>query len=537
MRQCRLLKQEVRYDGGGRMLDCIILDPRWALESQAAMGRFNLEDAYWLRAGAGTSTEGIEVLKYFMDAASIPFYLSGGVAGSWGGSFKGWLDGTSMEAALSELCKQNGWVFCYRWDGFVEITYEHEGPQPPNDARVMQFERTYSAPPIPEYIAVIPDPTLFTCDVPLLAVGYELQRSGLPDYDDIRALNQLSYAPKNGGVWDYPNFNNVSNPAGRELARKTIFRLYRAVKDWGTLQIQTPATQPGPKNKNQGPWYDPKDFQIAVSADAYSRIVAEVAETKPTILGYWWTGGTLNQNNVQPAFLPNARTLVDENFFAAKPIEDYRNDTALSRTVNNDSFTFDSRRHIFEFDKPKILVPRNNAGIINAPLTNQAWMVARMQFALARVFDRELLRQVVYFATRSPAAVPGYVYSLRAPTYSTIAPNKPDRARETTNPAVFRRDLAFYAESYLKSLRATESATITMKGFAYDVNVNGMVSGVRFDRSPSGQCTTTLEYGHETPLFSPMLSEKEIASANKAYELRFVQNARLLETLYRQSTL
>jgi hypothetical protein len=139
----------------------------------------------------------------------------------------------------------------------------------------------------------------------------------------------------------------------------------------------------------------------------------------------------------------------------------------------------------------------------------------------------EIFRLVVPYRLNSPVSSPGLVEKIRVDYPLLFSPwgslNLQDIER-TASP--------FFA-NYVASKFASESATVPMKGFAFDISPDGNIPTVSFSRNSSGQCTTSLQWQKENPVIFPMYDELTKAQRDRemaaAYRRNIANQSRKLQ--------
>lgn len=133
--------------------------------------------------------------------------------------------GANPAEELARLCDELGCRIVLHLDNRVRIHRLGVGAQllGIQPGVTMASARGVDPPEKPDFIKVFGAPTLFQMDLPLEAVGMELDGTVLP-------IDQLSYRPASG--WErsdprggFPSL--LANPEARQRAKDTVFRWYR----------------------------------------------------------------------------------------------------------------------------------------------------------------------------------------------------------------------------------------------------------------------------------------------------------------------
>lgn len=128
--------------------------------------------------------------------------------------------------ALANLADQLGCHVVLRIDGTVAVLPTGSGQELPYTPNLLADSLTIDPPESPDSLAVVGAATRYQFDLPLMAVGWDVDGT-------VKPLAQLSYAPQPGasdggfGQVDLHFFNSISNTAARDLAIASVFRWYQ----------------------------------------------------------------------------------------------------------------------------------------------------------------------------------------------------------------------------------------------------------------------------------------------------------------------
>jgi hypothetical protein len=86
------------------------------------------------------------------------------------------------------------------------------------------------------------------------------------------------------------------------------------------------------------------------------------------------------------------------------------------------------------------------------------------------------------------------------------------------------RQIEPYFSNYVASKTVSESATVPMKGFAFDIAPDGNIPNVTFSRNSAGQCTTVVQWQKENPTIFPMYDELSASQRARATSRAMTQN-------------
>jgi hypothetical protein len=515
--RCRLIRQEVQTSDSGRMWRCIFQDRRWVWNYASSMGNFcyasGLSDNNGFKL-IFNQVEMIELLiRLFAQLGDVPnFNIGTRINGAFTNPTVH-MNLAPASVALATLLDSISAVACLNWNNSISVFTTNTGDPPPNDSRVCEYAISSVPPTIPEFLAMFSEPTEFLTDIPLSAVGFDVTSAGAPDYNNPKPIDQLSYSPTSAGKpWDPPHFNNV-DPTYRQLAVETIFRFYQVRYRRSKLQVAVPNVQAGLKpGKKVWEWFNPDDFVIGDSDDEYSRLLYPDVKGKepiPEIWGFYCTGGYSKNNNLTP---PPAAIATDQmNPAYTSPYTAAGVNAQYPLLAYTGKYRFDRAANMVIFQKP---VYYNNSNPVTlggfGPII-PAFLVMRAWHHLRRKYDRETMRQFSFIPTGSPFAIPGLVQPSPMNSPFFVSP----RVLECTKWPNWTALVEQRARDVFQQFAINKSATVQYKGFAFDINVNGCIKGVRFDCGPAGHCTTTVAWNEAQGIFFDDHRLKEIEASMK----------------------
>lgn len=213
---------DVQYDVQGPGFQTMILkiaDRRWKWKFGWIQGRYNIPDPKGGKIPQRQKTPK-ELIKLLMDAMGEPQYVAQGVPDKVR-PFVEW-DEPPVEALL-KLCDVLGMrLMLDHLSNKAKIVPLNQGAQIPNLPTAIQGSLDLSQPGVPDKFIFLGGPIEWQWDLILEPVAEEKDGSIVP-------LDKVSYKPTNG--WDHdapPNHPNVKVEF-RELAKKSVWRMYRPV--------------------------------------------------------------------------------------------------------------------------------------------------------------------------------------------------------------------------------------------------------------------------------------------------------------------
>jgi hypothetical protein len=388
----------------------------------------------------------------------------------------------------------------------------------------MDYTFSVTPPVVPETVVFEFPDTNFTNDFVMEAVGYEWDTKAENPSTSLVPIDQLNYGPLNPVTnkvdWSYsdpPLFNRIQDKRIRELCRRTIFKLHRIDS---SVRISLLNPFQATNTQGLGLEFNPNDFVLddalyvdhplsqsfrqpqkpiawknaGIDAD-YQRLMFD-EHSSFSVMGYF-ADKTLHQTNNNVVIPANYQMTGLE--FAAFDEATLRK--TFPNSVYNGSFEFDAQERLVKLSNSLVFINRNPAGAVQAATYQPAKLILRATHKLRRRADFEFIRTVIPFRLNSPLSVPGMVEKLRIE----------DRLRFDRFYGVgidsITLDLRGYVDNYISSKIVSESATVPMKGFAFDISPDGNIPTVSFSRNSAGQCTTSVQWQKENPIMSPQYDE------------------------------
>jgi hypothetical protein len=510
--------ESIKGGTNGRMRDVTILDRRWKWQYVTAFGEYNLSDygqdhfKYYLSIGMRKNNR--ELVKLLLellgesrvDVTNITKKLEQAVH----------FDGKSAAGFLDSLLETCGARINLRWDNSVSIDTLNAGKRPPNDDRVMDYTLTRTPPMIPEKLLIEPERTTFTNDFYLEPVGYEIDKdTGNVLTETLKRIDDLSWKPAKG--WDPPLFHNVDKK-WRNHARQFIYKIFRLRRPSQDFSMQThQLVVPGlSQDAKQEAWNKQDDFQLkyftgfagaaGVADEDWARLDFHDTKVVPIIYGYWALDVHGHFNN-HPYDKAKTFDVKDFRTLTRTKLEKYYAVDGDAGIIYKGQFHFDPAKQVVRFDHPMFFWMRdeNAGGNLANPSVSSPRIAIRLDHQLRRKSDYEILRQMYQIKNTGPFIASGVTKTIKAPFVQYHVSWIED---ETTRESVFKDQCLAAAQGELASYRMTESATIPMKGFCFDMNTDGSIFSVTFERDSSGRCTTVVEWKTENPYLAPTYREK-----------------------------
>jgi hypothetical protein len=248
----------------------------------------------------------------------------------------------------------------------------------------------------------------------------------------------------------------------------------------------------------------PASWKFAGVNQDYSRLHFDEDCKSFSVIGYFALR-TLGQvaNNAQIA--ANYQLLGTE----FEPFDTPTLRTQYPDTVYNGGVSFDPETRVVKLETPLYFVNRNPAGAVQQNTYLPAKVLLRAQHKLRRRFDMELMRLVIPVPINSDYSVPGLVEKI-------VIDGTHYWSRANAGTSISSAWYQQRAQQYIASKSVSESATIPMKGFAFDISPDGNIPPVVFSRNASGQCTTLVQWQKENPLMFPTYDEEAAKIAQRA---------------------
>lgn len=401
-------------------------------------------------------------------------------------------DGEDTPSVLEALVDAVGCQVVLRWDNTVAIVKRGVGIAAPNDARVMEFTYVNEPVVIPEYLVIEAGATRFQADLPLEPIGLE------PDTNEIRHVDDLSYKPAGGWGAEAPGmFYGVTDPKLRDLAQSCVWKMFRP-----KLPVRLIIANP---RQHQRPYIDniesdqlwrllPLESQ---QLDVY-RDPATDRLRDAQIIGYFCDQHQGFKNNQDmPLVLHN----VDMLKLLTEAEERDLIYTGYGRGGEM-PFSIDAENGIIRTFEPLYYLEKDADG--NTTGVSEPKVNLRTSFPVRDPDLRCTYRQQFIFHVGGQR---GIVKTLRVNELSREYGVPGVKNWTPVGPANFEEQCYFYAQRWLNQFYDGPSASIPMKGFAFDIDVDGAVRSVTLSRDEGGHSTTMVEWHTERAEVRPTYAE------------------------------
>jgi len=543
---CRVSRMEITSGVNGRYREVEFEDRRWRWKYAYAFGHTNFDYGFNFSYRANDLSV-LDTIRYLLDIVGEgepEVYPAGAVVrldedryGNYTGftqySVAQHFDGRTVTECLEEMLQYLGLRLYLGWDNVVRLYAVGYGRSIPSDQRVMDYSVSVTPPVVPQTIVFEFKRQVFENDFFLEPVGYMWDPAKENPSSSIRPLSSLNYGPINQNTnqidWslaDPPNFNRIPDKRQRELCRRTIFKMYR-IDSSQRRPLLNPFFNPLVAGLNfefnaddfildNALWIDrplsqqaarpqpPASWKFAAVNHDYYRLYFDEDCKDFTVMGYFALR-TLGQatNNAQIA--ANYQLLGTE----FEPFDTPTLRTQYPDTVYNGGVSFDPETRVVKLETPLYFVNRNPAGAVQQNTYLPAKIMLRAQHKLRRRFDMELMRLMIPVPINSDYSVPGLVEKV-------VIDGTHYWSRANAGAALNALWYQQQAQQYVASKSISESATIPMKGFAFDISPDGNMPSVVFSRNASGQCTTMVQWQKENPLMFPTYDEEAAKIAQRA---------------------
>ena len=554
---CRVVRAEVQGGTGGRYREVQFQDRRWRWQYAYAFGNINISHGvgYSVLTNRLPAIEAINFLLGIVGESNAQFFPPNAFGTVYFDSYGNaeefrmfsdpqHFDGRTVAECLDEMLTNFNARIYLGWDNRVRIIVPGFGANIPNDQRVMDYTVSVTPPVVPETVVFEFPENQFENDFVLEAVGYLWDTKNENPSSSLVPLRSLNYGPINPQTnaidWSFadpPSFNRIKDQRIRELCRRTIFKLYRI-----DSSVRVSLLNPFENRDTQGLGlaFNPEDFILddalwidhpmsvslrqpnkppawknaGIDAD-YHRLTFNEESINFTVMGYF-ADRTLHQKNnnvVAPAnYQMTGREFVDY------PVATLR--TQFPNSVYNGSFEFDAEQKLVKLSNALVYINRNPAGAVQAQTYQPAKLILRGIHKLRRRADMEFIRTIIPYRLNSPLPVPGMVEKITLDDTLYFFRFNGQRVSEIE----FR--IQPYFANYVASKTVSESATVPMKGFAFDIAPDGNIPNVTFSRNSAGQCTTVVQWQKENPTIFPMYDELSDSQRSDAIARAVKKNQR-----------
>ncbi len=236
-KDCKIDSGSFTRNGSGQIISLAILDRRWKWKFGQISGSYNLRErdgkiiksqdqnaAAQGKAFENTEKTPKELAKLCLKAMGEDTYDIDDLPNDSRPTVNWEYDNPAQ--ALQEICDDLGCRIVLQPDNKVAIRRSYEkaggglaGPVP--DGPFIDGAQTIDPPERPDSLILVTGRERFQVDIPLRAVGIDIDGS-------IKPIDELSYKPAGG--WDTvpPPFFGAVDEASRELAKKSVYRMYQA---------------------------------------------------------------------------------------------------------------------------------------------------------------------------------------------------------------------------------------------------------------------------------------------------------------------
>lgn len=497
---CRLRRKVIASNAGGRYQQVLLEDRRWRWNFDVAGGPlYGFYNHYekGIKVTTATNIKSVRSLATLVltwmgernfDVSALPDDFFPVVM--W--------DGEDPAAALEALVDTCGCQVVLKWDNTVKIVTRGLGQAAPSDDRVMDYTISQEPQVIPEFVIIEAGTTRFQADLPLEPIGYE------PDTKEIRHIDDLSYKPATGWEKESPGqFYGVTDPVLRDLAQSCVWKMFRP-----SLPVDLVV------NSNL---FWKKGIVARIEGDQLWRILP--LETQQLeiwkdpnidrlpdaqIIGWFCDQHHGWKNNLPFPFL--FPPTIDINTFRFINIRQEKAYVYRGYGRGGEMpFSIDAEQGIIRTYEPLYVLNFDGDGNANGVAAPPVSL--RTAFTVRDPDWRSPYRQ--QFILQVPGGQSGVVKTLRVADllYECSYPSTELGNKETTDPDEFARQCYFYGLKWLNQFYDGPSAVIPMKGFAFDIDVDGAVRSVTFQRDEAGRSTSTIEWHTERPEIRPTYTE------------------------------
>lgn len=539
---CRVVRQEISGGAGGRMREVTFEDTRWLWRYQYGFGNTNLRKKIFgswyvtYKASKKLIVENFLKLLGFAGVPVVPpdalfdFNLSeyGTVLEDDAFFESSHFDGRPLPDCIEEVLEPMGIQLHLGWDNQVRLFSQGYGREIPNDQRVMDYTVSVTPPVVPEVLVYEFANVNFQNDFVLEAVGYEWDDKLEKPSKRLAPLSKLSYGPIDPATnkidWrlaDPPLFKRIADKKKQELCRRTIFKLYR-IDSSKKVELCKPFFEDVPPKSNIK--YDATDFVLhdalwtrspgALQSDEwvqwgvrrdYNRLLFDDHVDDDMKLIGFFCDQTVHQKNNNAAHVESQFGTISADYQMTGSEFRYRKDADLQKNYPeicySRGFQFDPDTMVVQLDDRLLWIDRNSTGQVQGSTYRPAKIVLRCRHKLRRRSDMEIIRHMVPVSLASQFSAAGVVDKIRIDDPVHISWYGSQRFDQ------LKQKLSVLTAQYMAKKRMAEAATIPIKGFAFDINTDGRIASVSFQRSSNGACTTSVQWQNENPVNQPTHQE------------------------------
>ena len=214
---CCIDDGSLHWDSSGQRWVLQLFDRRWKWRWGKISGHYNLyEESGKIKDGTEKTPQ--ELAELCLEAIGEDDADVGDLPNDARPTME-WETEVPMEV-LARLCDSLGCRVVLQLNNQVKLCKVGEGEQLP-DGFIMEDAATLDPPEKPKKVEIVCGPSRYQKDLELEAVGVETDGKILP-------FEELSYQPADGWGSTYPGyFDEVTSETSRELAKGSVFRMYR----------------------------------------------------------------------------------------------------------------------------------------------------------------------------------------------------------------------------------------------------------------------------------------------------------------------
>ena len=497
---CRVVRQTITQGSNGRYKDVQFEDRRWAWRFKNIYGQYNT----YIR-GVKKSAKNARQLATLclqamgevgVDVSVLPddvFPLA---------EFGGQLASEQLETLIQPF----GVIVSLGMDDRVYLRKIGSGRNPPNDQRIMDFTTAYEPPVIPETLRVEGAPIMFQRDLPLEAVGYEI------DTFEVKPLAKLSYCPTVDGQKTFAfcsyDFRQLADPKKIEIAQSCVWKLYRVQGKRGkSLKIPTPTGLRLPANTWSAQLLDNVDVERIIPLSSNQlKLWSEYEGIVPAeIIGYFHDLRPSQLNNVTPIPANGPNPLFNADHYASAQGDYLR--LTFPEHVYHGSFEIYEEKGLVKFGVQCYSIKRTGK-VVAADKFQPAKILLRTSFIVRDPTTNEPIRQFYDYKPNSRYVSRGVTHTIRVDALEYECGVADSRGLHQTEVSKFEYQARKYALKEIAKYDLGESVSVPAKGFLFDYSPDGSISSIRLERADSGECTTTVDWQSENPIDRLTYDEK-----------------------------
>lgn len=512
---CRVVKTSVS-GGAGRMRQAVIQDRRWRWEYAT------LELDRWITRRELAKTCFQVLGESLVDVSAVPE-----------DTLQASYECESAATVLNTILADVGLQVAPTWDDKFRIVAIGNGvPAPTDDPRVSDATISNEKTVIPEVVCVTGSEIAFQRDLLLEPVGYEKEGD-----ERTVPIDELSYKPTGG--WMKCRFGSTGfrevDVKHRQLAQSTIMKVFRIVADKyplpGLQAFRDTVSANSSELESVGYGGDLKYIEKVFSLDAIERILPlnnyqisfgayhpvppNYRSAPPMVIGWFYRGRSKARNNrlwstFTLEFIKNSINFRNANghpwFGSTKDIHDTFPELIYgggledaSKPGDNRSFNVDEKKGLVVFQEPVYWVePDTSVSPPGRVAKNKLppLIYLRTSFPIRDITTGAPLRQKYFFKIQNGA---------RGIARTIVDENMDfeywldSNGEQSDSTEAFASRAMFYVNREILRHGISQSASIPMKGFVFDYNVDGAIRSITISKSDGGECTTQIDWQTERP--------------------------------------